>query len=281
MKRRSVALLTAMVFGFAFLYVPILLLIVYSFNDSKLVTVWGGFSLKWYGELFRNDQILEAAKTSLLVAVTTATLATALGTMAGLILARFGRFRGRTLFTGMITAPLVMPEVVTGLSILLLFVALEQLVGWPDGRGVTTITIAHVTFTMAYVAVIIQSRLGQLDESVEEAALDLGARPAKVFFVITLPIIAPALMSGWLLAFTLSLDDLVIASFTAGPSSTTLPMVVFSSVRLGVTPEINALATLLIVFAAVTIGLAAWIMARSEKKRERAMAMALREEEAG
>lgn len=281
MKRRSVALLTAMVFGFAFLYVPILLLIVYSFNDSKLVTVWGGFSLKWYGELFRNDQILEAAKTSLLVAVTTATLATALGTMAGLILARFGRFRGRTLFTGMITAPLVMPEVVTGLSILLLFVALEQLVGWPDGRGVTTITIAHVTFTMAYVAVIIQSRLGQLDESVEEAALDLGARPAKVFFVITLPIIAPALMSGWLLAFTLSLDDLVIASFTAGPSSTTLPMVVFSSVRLGVTPEINALATLLIVFAAVTIGLAAWVMARSEKKRERAMAMALREEEAG
>lgn len=279
MKGRSPVLITAMAFGFAFLYVPILLLILYSFNESRLVTVWGGFSTKWYGELFANAQILEAAETSLLVAVTTATLATALGTMAGLILARFGRFRGRTLFTGMITAPLVMPEVVTGLSILLLFVALEQIIGWPDGRGVTTITIAHVTFTMAYVAVIIQSRLAQMDESVEEAALDLGARPAKVFFVITLPIIAPALLSGWLLAFTLSLDDLVIASFTAGPSSTTLPMVVFSSVRLGVTPEINALATLLIVFAAVTIGLAAWVMARSEKKRERAMAKAMKEQD--
>ncbi len=279
MKSRSPFLISAMAFGFAFLYVPILLLVVYSFNESRLVTVWGGFSTRWYGELFNNGQILEAAKTSLLVAVTTATLATALGTMAGLILARFGRFRGRTLFTGMITAPLVMPEVVTGLSILLLFVALEQIIGWPDGRGVTTITIAHVTFTMAYVAVIIQARLAQMDESVEEAALDLGARPAKVFFLITLPIIAPALLSGWLLAFTLSLDDLVIASFTAGPSSTTLPMVVFSSVRLGVTPEINALATLLIVFAAVTIGLAAWIMARGEKKRARAMAKALREQE--
>lgn len=279
MKGRSPILITAMAFGFAFLYVPILLLILYSFNESRLVTVWGGFSLKWYGELVRNAQILEAAKTSLLVAVTTATLATALGTMAGLILARFGRFRGRTLFAGMITAPLVMPEVVTGLSILLLFVALEQIIGWPDGRGVTTITIAHVTFTMAYVAVIIQSRLGQLDESVEEAALDLGARPAKVFLVITLPIIAPALLSGWLLAFTLSLDDLVIASFTAGPNSTTLPMVVFSSVRLGVTPEINALATLLIVFAAVTIGLAAWVMARGERRRERAMARAMAEQE--
>lgn len=279
MKGRSPVLITAMAFGFAFLYVPILLLILYSFNESRLVTVWGGFSTKWYGELFANAQILEAAETSLLVAVTTATLATALGTMAGLILARFGRFRGRTLFTGMITAPLVMPEVVTGLSILLLFVALEQIIGWPDGRGVTTITIAHVTFTMAYVAVIIQSRLAQMDESVEEAALDLGARPAKVFFVITLPIIAPALLSGWLLAFTLSLDDLVIASFTAGPSSTTLPMVVFSSVRLGVTPEINALATLLIVFAAVTIGLAAFVMARSEKKRERAMAKAMKEQD--
>ena len=279
MKGRSPFLISAMAFGFAFLYVPILLLVVYSFNESRLVTVWGGFSTRWYGELFNNGQILEAAKTSLLVAVTTATFATALGTMAGLILARFGRFRGRTLFTGMITAPLVMPEVVTGLSILLLFVALEQVIGWPDGRGVTTITIAHVTFTMAYVAVIIQARLAQMDESVEEAALDLGARPAKVFFLITLPIIAPALLSGWLLAFTLSLDDLVIASFTAGPSSTTLPMVVFSSVRLGVTPEINALATLLIVFAAVTIGLAAWIMAHGEKKRARAMAKAMQEQE--
>jgi putrescine transport system permease protein len=279
MKARSPFLITAMAFGFAFLYVPILSLIVYSFNDSRLVTVWGGFSLRWYGELMANDQILEAAKTSLLIAVLTATLATALGTMAGLVLARFGGFRGRTLFTGMITAPLVMPEVVTGLSILLLFVALEQLVGWPEGRGVTTITIAHVTFTMAYVAVIIQARLSQMDESVEEAALDLGARPARVFFLITLPIIAPALMSGWLLAFTLSLDDLVVASFTAGPASTTLPMVVFSKVRLGVTPEINALATLLIALAAAAIGVAAWLMARGDRKREEAVTRALKEQE--
>ena len=268
MKGRSPFLISAMAFGFAFLYVPILLLVVYSFNESRLVTVWGGFSTRWYGELFNNGQILEAAKTSLLVAVTTATFATALGTMAGLILARFGRFRGRTLFTGMITAPLVMPEVVTGLSILLLFVALEQVIGWPDGRGVTTITIAHVTFTMAYVAVIIQARLAQMDESVEEAALDLGARPAKVFFLITLPIIAPALLSGWLLAFTLSLDDLVIASFTSGPSATTLPIKIFSAVRLGVSPEINALSTVMI--GIVTVGVIAASLATKRKKvRER------------
>lgn len=279
MKRQSSFLIACMAFGFAFLYVPILLLVIYSFNDSKLVTVWGGLSTRWYGELFADDQILGAARTSFIIAAMSATLATILGTISGLALARFGRFRGRTLFSGMITAPLVMPEVITGLSILLLFVALEQLVGWPDGRGMTTITIAHVTFTMAYVTIIIQSRLGQMDESIEEAAMDLGARPLKVFFLITLPIIAPALLSGWLLSFTLSLDDLVIASFTAGPSSTTLPMVVFSSVRLGVSPKINALATLLVMGAALCIVAAAVIMRRAERERERAVTKALAEQE--
>lgn len=279
MSKRSPFLISCMAFGFAFLYVPLLLLMIYSFNDSKLVTVWGGFSTRWYGELFQDDQILGAARTSLVIAAMSATLSTILGTICGLVLARFGRFRGRTLFSGMITAPLVMPEVITGLSILLLFVALEQLIGWPEGRGMTTITIAHVTFTMAYVTIIIQSRLGQMDESIEEAAMDLGARPLKVFFLITLPIIAPALLSGWLLSFTLSLDDLVIASFTAGPSSTTLPMVVFSSVRLGVTPKINALATLLVSAAAFCIVIAAIIMRRAERERERAVAKAMAEQE--
>ncbi|SIS57684.1 ABC transporter permease subunit [Insolitispirillum peregrinum] len=279
MSKRSPFLISCMAFGFAFLYVPLLLLMIYSFNDSKLVTVWGGFSTRWYGELFQDDQILGAARTSLVIAAMSATLSTILGTICGLVLARFGRFRGRTLFSGMITAPLVMPEVITGLSILLLFVALEQLIGWPEGRGMTTITIAHVTFTMAYVTIIIQSRLGQMDESIEEAAMDLGARPLKVFFLITLPIIAPALLSGWLLSFTLSLDDLVIASFTAGPSSTTLPMVVFSSVRLGVTPKINALATLLVSAAAFCIVIAAIIMRRAERERERAIAKAMAEQE--
>lgn len=275
---RSPFLITMLAFGFAFLYLPILLLILYSFNESRLVTVWGGFSVKWYAELFQDAQILGAAKISLTVAAITATFATALGTLAGLVLVRFGRFRGRTLFSGMITAPLVMPEVVTGLSILLLFVALEHLIGWPAGRGVTTITIAHVTFTMAYVAIIVQSRLSQLDGSMEEAAMDLGARPAKAFLLVTLPIIAPALVSGWLLAFTLSLDDLVIASFAAGPDSTTLPMVVFSSVRLGVSPKINALATLLVVGATIIIIGAAWFMRRQERDRDRAVARAMAEQ---
>lgn len=280
MGRRSPFLMTMLGFGFAFLYVPILLLILYSFNESKLVTVWSGFSVQWYGELFRDEQMLGAAKISLLIAAMTATLATLLGTMAGLIMARFGPFKGRTLFSGMITAPMVMPEVITGLAILLLFVVLEELTGWPDGRGITTITIAHVTFAMAYVTIVIQSRLSQMDDSVEEAAMDLGARPLKVFFLITLPIIAPALVSGWLLAFTLSLDDLVITSFAAGPSSSTLPMVVFSSVRLGVTPKINALATLLVLLAASAICLAGYIMHRQEKQRKRALQRALAEQEA-
>lgn len=272
---RTVFVTTAMAFGFAFLYVPIVSLIVYSFNESKLVTVWGGFSTKWYGELLRDEQILGAAWLSLRIAVVNATGAVILGTLAGFVLARMGRFRGRLLLTGMTTAPLVMPEVITGLSLLLLFVALQDLVGWPAGRGVTTITIAHITFSMAFVAVVIQSRLSSIDESVEEAAQDLGARPAKVFFVITLPIIAPALVSGWLLSFTMSLDDLVIASFVSGPGSSTLPMVIFSKVRLGVNPEINALATILVLVVAAGIVGAGVLMNRAEKRRARDVQMAL------
>jgi putrescine transport system permease protein len=212
--------------------------------------------------------MLSAAWLSLRIAALSATFSVVLGTMAGMAMARFGRFRGRTLFGGMITAPLVMPEVITGLSLLLLFVSLEQFIGWPEGRGMTTITIAHVTFTMAFVAVIVQSRLVSLDESIEEAAMDLGARPAKIFFVITLPIISPAIVSGWLLAFTLSLDDLVIASFVSGPASTTLPMVIFSSVRLGVTPEINALATIIVALVTTGIIAAGVFMARQERIRK-------------
>ena len=265
----------ALVVGFAFLYVPIVSLIVFSFNKSRLVTVWGGFSTKWYGELLGNQQILDAAWLSLKVAALSATLAVVLGTLAGLVLARFGPFRGRTLLSGMTTAPLVMPEVITGLSLLLLFVTLEQLIGWPRGRGMTTIVIAHVTFAMAFVTVIVQSRMAQLDDSLEEAAQDLGARPAKVFFLITLPIVFPALLSGWLLAFTLSLDDLVIASFVAGPGSSTLPMVVFSKVRLGVSPDINALATILVSVVAVGVVIAGFTMARQQKVRDRDAQMAL------
>jgi putrescine transport system permease protein len=265
----------ALVLGFAFLYVPIISLVVFSFNESRLVTVWGGFSTKWYGALIQNQQILDAAWLSLKVAAVSATLAVVLGTFAGMILARFGPFRGRTLLSGMTTAPLVMPEVITGLSLLLLFVTLEQLIGWPAGRGMTTIIIAHVTFAMAFVTVVVQSRLAQVDESLEEAAQDLGARPAKVFFLITLPIIFPALLSGWLLAFTLSLDDLVIASFVAGPGSSTLPMVVFSKVRLGVSPDINALATILVAVVAVGVVVAGIAMSRQQKLRDRDAQMAL------
>jgi putrescine transport system permease protein len=266
--------ISVLVFGFAFLYVPILSLIVYSFNKSRLVTVWGGFSTEWYGKLFRNEQILNAAWLSLKIASVNATGAVILGTLAGLALARFGKFRGRTLFAGMTTAPLVMPEVITGLSLLVLFVLMEQLFGWPAGRGVTTITIAHMTLTMAYVTVIVHSRLSTLDDSLEEAAMDLGARPAKIFFLITLPIIAPALISGWLLAFTISLDDLVIASFVSGPGSSTLPMVIFSKVRLGVSPDINALASIMVLFVTVGVVIAGILMARQEKRRQRDMQMA-------
>ncbi|HSC08589.1 MAG TPA: ABC transporter permease subunit [Steroidobacteraceae bacterium] len=274
MQRRSFFVLTALAFGFAFLYVPILSMVVFSFNASKLVTVWAGFSTKWYVSLFSNEQMLDAARLSLQIASINATGAVILGTVAGLVLARFGRFKGRTMLSGMTTAPLVMPEVITGLSLLLLFVAMEQLFGWPQGRGVTTITLAHITFSMSYVTVVVQSRLTTFDESLEEAAMDLGARPAKVFFVITLPIILPAIISGWLLAFTLSWDDLVITSFVSGPGSTTLPMLIFSKVRLGVSPEINALATILVLIVTLGIvGSAIW-MQRQERIRQRDVQMA-------
>jgi putrescine transport system permease protein len=265
---RSRFVTAAMAAGFLFLYLPIVLLIVYSFNESRLVTVWAGFSTKWYGELFRNEQVMSAAWLSLKIAAMNATGATVLGTLAGLALARFGRFRGRPLLTGLATAPLVMPEVITGLSLLLLFVAMEQAIGWPEGRGIVTITIAHMTFSMAYVTVVVQSRLASFDESLEEAAMDLGARPAKVFFLITLPIILPAIAAGWLLAFTLSWDDLVITSFVTGPGSSTLPVVIFSKVRLGVSPDINALATLLVLAVAVFTAAFGVYMHRQQRRRE-------------
>jgi putrescine transport system permease protein len=272
--RRSTFLLSALLFGFAFLYIPILSVIVYSFNESQLVTVWGGFSTKWYGELFEDRQMLQGVWLSLRIAAVTATGAVFVGTIAGLVLARFGKFRGRTLLAGMVTAPLVMPEVITGLSLLLLFVAFAPLPLVPDQRGFSTIAIAHITLTLSYVTVVVQSRLSTMDESLEEAAMDLGARPLKVFLLITLPIIAPAIVSGWLLAFTLSLDDLVIATFAAGPSTNTLPMMIFSKVRLGVTPEINALATLMVGVVTLFVIAAGVLMARQEKVRQRDMQMA-------
>ncbi|MGF1644380.1 MAG: ABC transporter permease subunit [Thiotrichales bacterium] len=266
MGRRSQFIVVALIVGYVFLYGPILSLIVYSFNESRLVTVWGGFSTKWYGELLRNEQILAAAWLSVKIAAASATVAVVLGTFAGFALARFRRFRGRALFTTLITGPLVMPDVIIGLSLLLLFVAMEQAIGWPAGRGMFTIGIAHITFGMAYVAVVVRSRVVQLDPSLEEAALDLGARPATVFLRITLPIIAPALAAGWLLAFTLSLDDLVIASFVSGPGSTTLPMVVYSSVRLGVSPQINALATIIVAVVATGVLIAGLMTMRRGRR---------------
>ncbi len=268
-RKRSRFLLSVLAFGYAFLYIPLLSVMFYSFNDSRLATVWGGFSTRWYGELFKNEQILDAALLSLRIAVTAATLATVFGTMAGLALTRFGKFRGRTLFSGMITAPLVMPEVITGLSLLLLFVSLQQLIGWPAQRGFMTISIAHTTFAMAFVTVIVQSRLSGMDQSLEEAAMDLGGKPLRVVFDITLPLIAPAMIAGWLLAFTLSLDDLVIASFVSGPGGSTLPMVIFSKVKLGVTPDINALATLIILFVSVSVILAFLAARRAQRQTDK------------
>ena len=267
-QRLSKFSISSLIFGFGFLYVPIMILIVYSFNDSRLVTVWSGFSFKSYFELFQDQQILDAAWLSLEIALLCACMSLILGLLASLALVRFGRFRGHMTFAGMITAPLVMPEVITGLSLLLLFVAMEQTFGWPAGRGMLTIFIAHVTFSTAFVTVILSSRLREVDRSIEEAAMDLGATPLKVFFVITLPIIAPALLAAWLLGFTLSLDDLVIASFVSGPGSTTLPMKVFSSVRLGVSPKINALATIIIFLVSVGVFITGWLSLRWEKKRK-------------
>ncbi len=258
-----------LVLGFTFLYAPMLMLVVYSFNSSKLVTVWAGWSTRWYGELFRDTEMMSAVGLSLTIAACAATMAVILGTIAAVIMVRFGRFRGSRGFAFMLTAPLVMPDVITGLSLLLLFVALGHAFGWPANRGMLTIWLAHVTFCMAYVSVVISARLRELDRSIEEAALDLGATPLKVFFTITLPMIAPAIVSGWLLAFTLSLDDLVIASFVSGPGATTLPMLVFSNVRMGVNPEINALATLILAVVGVVGLIAWWMMSRAEKQRLR------------
>lgn len=252
MRRGSILTILTVV-GFAFLYLPIISLIVFSFNESRLVTVWTGFSFKWYAELFRDSQVVSAAILSLQIAAVSATIATVLGTLAGLALTRLGRFRGKTVFAGMVSAPLVMPEVITGLALLLLFVAMEAAFGWPAGRGFTTIVLAHSTFCMAYVTVVVRSRLLDMDNSLDEAAMDLGATPLRVFFDITLPIISPALIAGWLLAFTLSLDDLVIASFVTGPGASTLPIVIFSKIRLGVSPDVNALATIIIVIVALGV----------------------------
>jgi putrescine transport system permease protein len=246
MMRLSWFNVVSLTLGFAFLYIPMIILVIYSFNKSKLVTVWAGFSTKWYGELMQNEAFLDAAWVTLKVAVISSSIATVLGTMAALVLVRTGRFSGRMLFSGMIYAPLVMPEVITGLSLLLLFIGIGL------DRGVLTIVLAHTTFSMCYVSVVVSSRLVTFDWSLEEAALDLGCSKTEAFRLVTLPIIAPAVISGWLLAFTLSLDDLVIASFTSGPSATTLPIKIFSAVRLGVSPEINALSTIMI--AIVTVG---------------------------
>jgi len=259
--------ISSLVIGFGFLYIPMLILVIYSFNASRLVTVWAGFSTKWYVELFQDQQLLDAAWMSLKIAFLTACMSLVMGMLASLALVRLGRFHGKMSFAGMITAPLVMPEVITGLSLLLLFVAMEKSFGWPGGRGMLTIWIAHVTFSTAFVTVILSSRLKEIDRSLEEAGMDLGASPLKVFFVITIPIITPALLAAWLLAFTLSLDDLVIASFVSGPGSTTLPMKVFSSVRLGISPKINALASIIIALVSLGVLTAGWIVRGWERKK--------------
>jgi putrescine transport system permease protein len=267
--------------GLLFLYAPIISMIIYSFNNSRLVTVWDAAdspTIKWYVALFSDRAVLQAAWLSMRVAAMSATGAVILGTIAGLVLARFGPFRGRALLQGLATAPLVMPEVITGLSMLLLFVSLEQvfkaLFGWQFDRGMTTIILAHITFTMAYVTVVVQSRLASFDDSLEEAALDLGARPARVFFRITLPLIMPAILSGWLLAFTLSWDDVVVSQFVAGPGANTLPMLIYSKVRLGVNPSVNALATIMVLIVATGVIMSAIWMKRAEKRREREIRMA-------
>ncbi len=267
-QKKSVFLISALAFGLAFLYVPMILLVLYSFNNSRIVAIWGGFSTKWYVSLFQDEDIWEAVALSLKIATVNACFATILGTLAGLALVRFGRFKGRTLFSGMISAPLVMPEVITGLSLLLLFIWLQTVIGWPSERGFTTITIAHITFSMAYVAVIIQSRLAGMAQDLEEAAQDLGAKPLRVLTDITLPLLAPGMLAGWLLSFTLSLDDLIIASFVTGPGSTTLPILIYSRIRLGLRPDINALATIIILVVAIGVLLAGYLMLRQQRQRE-------------
>lgn len=267
MTRKPLFLITVMAFGFAFLYIPILSMIVYSFNGSRLATVWGGFSTKWYEALFSNKQVIAALILSLKIAFVSSTIATILGTLAGIALARFRVFRGRTLFSGLVTAPLIMPEVITGVSSLIFFILLAQWIGWPGQRGFTTITLAHITFSMVFVTTVVQARLAQSDHAIEEAAMDLGSRPWQVLRDITIPVISPAIFSGWLLAFTISLDDVVITSFTTGPGATTLPLMIWSKVKLGVTPDINALASLMVVVVGLGVALAGWIMNRREARR--------------
>ena len=266
-----------LVAGLLFIYLPMLILVIYSFNASKLVTVWGGWSLKWYVGLLDNTQLMGSVMRSLEIALYTAIAAVALGTLAAFVLTRISRFKGRTLFGGLVTAPLVMPEVITGLSLLLLFVAMAQMIGWPQERGLVTIWIAHTTFCSAYVAVVVSSRLRELDLSIEEAAMDLGAKPWKVFFLITIPMIAPSLAAGAMMSFALSLDDLVLASFVSGPGSTTLPMEVFSAVRLGVKPEINAVASLILLAVSLVTFLVWFFSRRAEEHRKKAIQQAIEE----
>jgi putrescine transport system permease protein len=268
MKRRPTFLISVLIFGFAFFYIPILSMIVYSFNASRLATIWGGFSTKWYVALFTNDKVIDALILSLKIALVSATIATILGTMSGIVLARYTKFRGRTLFSGLVTAPLIMPEVITGISLLIFFILLGNWIGWPASRGFTTITLAHITFSAVFVTTIVHARMLQADRAIEEAAMDLGSRPWQVMFDITLPVISPAILSGWLLAFTISLDDVVITAFTTGPGSTTLPLLIWSKVKLGVTPDINALATLMVMTVGLGVIAAGIIMNRAEKRRQ-------------
>ena len=276
MNRRPAFLITVLCFGFAFFYIPILSMMIYSFNASKLATVWGGFSTKWYLSLWSNQKVVDALILSLKIAIVSSTIATLLGTMAGIALARFRRFRGRVLFSGLVTAPLIMPEVITGISSLIMFILMAQWIGWPSTRGFTTVTLAHITFSMVFVTTIVHSRMVQTDLAIEEAALDLGSRPWQVLRDVTLPVIFPAVLSGWLLAFTISLDDVVITSFTTGPGNTTLPLLIWSKLKLGVTPDINALATITVVVVGVGVALAGYVMNRAERRSHRDMQMAYR-----
>ena len=276
MKRFSFSKLM-LVLGLLFIYLPMLILVIYSFNASKLVTVWGGWSVKWYVGLLDNTQLMGSVMRSLEIACYTAVAAVALGTLAAFVLTRVTRFKGRTLFGGLVTAPLVMPEVITGLSLLLLFVAMAQMIGWPQERGIVTIWIAHTTFCAAYVAVVVSARLRELDLSIEEAAMDLGAKPWKVFFLITIPMIAPSLAAGGMMSFALSLDDLVLASFVSGPGSTTLPMEVFSAVRLGVKPEINAMASLILLSVSLVTFFVWYFSRQAEERRRKAIQQAIEE----
>ena len=280
-KQKLSWFLKAMLFlGLAFLYIPLIVLVVYSFNDSKLVTIWGGFSTKWYAKLLNNDQILEAAWLSLRIAVISSLAATVLGTLAGYALARIKRFRGSTLFAGMVSAPMVMPDVITGLSMLLLIIQVQTMLQGifgntsSFGNGFFTIFLGHATLCMAYITVVIRARLAELDQSLEEAAMDLGARPLKIFFVITLPLIMPAIVSGFLLGVTLSLDDLVITSFLSGPGSSTLPQVIFSKIKLGLDPQMNVLATIIIAIVGTLVIIMNWYMMRQTTRREREAAEA-------